>query len=196
MAPMESSILSNFLLTPAPLKNVVTLKGFRELFPRSLQSNAQIDALYRELQHERLTQIDNIKQNIAAEAKRGERLRKETVKARRKADVGPVDISDRDIQMEIELFGPSANHPPRKHHTIDSMRPELEQACRNIEEDLEAMDAEATTILQDISATIGDLSDLRYGKFSKTAGVGDELGQEVLESLKALNNVCTEYAKG
>ena len=63
----------------------------------------------------------------------------------------------------------------------------MDQACEDMEQEIAAMEEEAEELLASIKNTIGDLSDLRYGRFNRTSGGGD-LGQEVLESLKALES--------
>ena len=72
MAVTESSLLTSFLLPPAPLSVSLTLQQFTELFPKSRQDDEAIPALYRELQKQRAQDIDRVKQNIAAEVKVGE----------------------------------------------------------------------------------------------------------------------------
>jgi len=104
MAPTEASILSNFLLLPAPLHTFITLQKFTELFPRPQRSNQQIKLLYRELQYLRGLQTDEIKENIAQEVKTGSRQQKEVAKARRKTERHETEGFDsREIDMEIEV---------------------------------------------------------------------------------------------
>lgn len=215
MAPTEASILSNFLLPPAPLPAIVSLRQFTDLFPRSQQSNPQIPVLYRELQHQRAIDIDDVKRNIAAEVKRGEKQQREVIRARRRIDTASMEGLDaRDMLMEaevgvtltiqvtacllmaIQLFGSSSKEPASKPHTLETITPEMEQACADLEAELAAMEAEAAALLSDIQTTIGDLSDLRYGRFNKPAGTGDELGSEAVENLKRLETVCNEHGNG
>ncbi|KAJ9663613.1 hypothetical protein H2201_005574 [Coniosporium apollinis] len=197
MAPTEASILSNFLLPPAPLPVIVSLEQFTELFPRSQQSNPQIPVLYRELQHQRAIDIDDVKRNIAAEVRRGEKQQREVIRARRRTDTASVEGLDaRGMLMEAELFGSSSKEPASKPHTLETITPEMEQACADVEAELAAMEAEAAAILSDVQTTIGDLSDLRYGRFNKPAGTTDELGAEALDSLKRLETVCNDYGNG
>jgi centromere-localized protein 2 len=61
-----------------------------------------------------------------------------------------------------------------------------------LEEEIKAMELEAAAVLEDIRTTVGDLSDLRYGRFSRMPGVGDELGKETLASLKKLEQMCDD----
>lgn len=104
MPPTESSILSNFLLPPAPLPVAISLQQFVELFPRSQQSNQDIQLLYRELQHQRALDIDDLKKNIAAEVQRGEKQKRQVVRARRKSHQTQMEGLDaRDIQMEADV---------------------------------------------------------------------------------------------
>lgn len=86
MAPTESTILSTFLLPPAPLPAIITLKAFAELFPRSQQSSPQVKALYRDLQQQRARLTDAVTRNIDGEVKRGNAQRRIVVRARREAE--------------------------------------------------------------------------------------------------------------
>lgn len=97
MAPTEATILSTFLLPPAPLPSIITLKAFTELFPRSQQSSPQIKALYRDLQHQRGKLTDTIARNIAAEVKRGISQRRVVIRTRRAAEQ-----EDQDDEVDVE----------------------------------------------------------------------------------------------
>jgi centromere-localized protein 2 len=68
----------------------------------------------------------------------------------------------------------------------------MDEACEDLEEEINAMELEAATILEDITATVGDLSDLRYGRFNRMPGVGDELGKDTLDGLKKLEQMCSD----
>jgi centromere-localized protein 2 len=68
----------------------------------------------------------------------------------------------------------------------------MEKACQELEEDIEALEKEATLVLEDIKATVGDLSDLRYGKFNRVSGIQDDMGQDTVQSLRTLENICSE----
>lgn len=104
MAPTEESILSNFLLLPAPLPTFITLQKFAELFPRAQRSNPQIRLLYRELQHLRDLHTDDVEQNVVQEAKRGERQQREVLRVRRKAEKHGLEGMDgREVEMEMEV---------------------------------------------------------------------------------------------
>ena len=106
MAPTEHSILSTFLLNPASLQTFMTLEQFTALFPRTQRGNPQIKFLYRELQYQRALVTDQVKKEITAEIKRGQKLQREVARARRKAeqDNFGLDPNDgREIDMEIEV---------------------------------------------------------------------------------------------
>jgi centromere-localized protein 2 len=68
----------------------------------------------------------------------------------------------------------------------------MDDACSDVMKEIAKMEEESETLLADIKATIGDLSDLRTGRFSKTPGSGTELGQDVLEGLKRLEQICDD----
>ena len=97
MAPTEATILTTFLLPPAPLPSIITLKAFTELFPKSQQSSPQVRALYRDLQHQRARLIDGVGRNIAAEIERGNAQRRAVVRARREAEK-----EEQDDEVDVE----------------------------------------------------------------------------------------------
>lgn len=97
MAPTEATILSTFLLPPAPLPSLISLKAFTELFPRSQQSSPQIRSLYRDLQHQRAQLVDAVSRNIVTEVKRGTAQRRAVIRARKAAD-----REDQDDEADIE----------------------------------------------------------------------------------------------
>lgn len=71
MPPTEATLLSAFLLPPAPLPAIITLKSFTQLFPKSQQSSPHIKALYRDLQNQRARLTDAVAKNIVEEVKEG-----------------------------------------------------------------------------------------------------------------------------
>src|SRR5438034_7982202 len=106
MPPSEESILTNFLLSPSPLRTLIPLEKFTELFPKRLRSHAQIKVLYWELQHLRAQDIDLVRENIAREVKRGERQKEELRTARAATGVAGMDHKDQlEMDMDIQLFG-------------------------------------------------------------------------------------------
>jgi hypothetical protein len=97
MAPTEATILTNFLLPPASLPAVLTLRKFTSLFPTSQQSNPHIRSLYRDLQYQRGLVVDAVQHNIAVEVKRGNAQRRAVVRARREAEK-----EEQDDEIDIE----------------------------------------------------------------------------------------------
>jgi centromere-localized protein 2 len=51
------------------------------------------------------------------------------------------------------------------------------------------MEAESARTLTEVQEVVGALSDLRHGRFAQTAS-GEDLGEEVLATLKRLEAVC------
>ena len=96
MAPTESTILENYLLLPAQLPAIISLKEFTELFPRAQQSSPQVKRLYRDLQTQRNTLIDAVASNIETEARRAKALRREVLRAKREAE-------DHEMDDEIDI---------------------------------------------------------------------------------------------
>ncbi|KAI9753269.1 MAG: Iron-sulfur assembly protein 1 [Chaenotheca gracillima] len=193
MAPTEASILSTFLLSPAPLPTVLSLRKFTELFPRSQRSNPRIPALYRELQHQRAMVLERVKKNIATEARRGELQRREVVKMRRKSEreeLGFDEHDAREMEMEVELLGPTSHLPQRNLHELSTVVPELESACSDLESEISQIDTDIETLLDSIRSTVDDLSDLRYGKLGRVSGGAQDIGQEIFEGLQNLQRTC------
>ena len=66
----------------------------------------------------------------------------------------------------------------------------MEEACVDVEAEIAAIEAESETILADVKVTIGDLSDLQYGKFSRPSDGVESLGQEIRDGLGRLETGC------
>jgi len=184
MAPTETTILSTFLLPPAPLPAIISLKAFTELFPRAQQSSPQVRLLYRDLQHQRAQVTDAVAYNIAAEVKRGNAQRRAVVKARRTAER---EEQDDEVDIESALFGLTSNLPVSKPHTLTSILPELESTVTDIKEEIQRLEEEADTLLEEIRGTVGGLSDLRYGRLANR-----QLQDQVLEGLSRLESACNK----
>lgn len=214
MAPSESSILRNFLLPPAPVAVALPFEQFQELFPRSLQANPKIQDLYRELQRQRAIDIDDVRRNIEVEVKKGEQQRREVIRARRKSqEVALKGVDQQELIREAEVNKASAlwlllmlirhqllNQPPEKslspQYTLESIIPAMEEACGAIDAEIAAMEKESEELLTDIRTTIGDLSDLRYGKFNHVSGFSSDMNQEVIQGLSRLDELCRVTEKG
>jgi centromere-localized protein 2 len=105
MAPTETSILTNFLITPAPLNAAISEEQFAELFPRQHKSSEDVQVLYRELSRQIAQGIEEVKANISAEAQRGTKQQRQILKARRKSHQTQIDSLDlQDIQMDLEVL--------------------------------------------------------------------------------------------
>lgn len=191
MAPTEASILNNFLLSPAPLPTIISLQKFADLFPKSQRSHPQVKLLYRELQHLRAIDIDLVKDNIFREVRRGDRQRVELQRAQvASGKEHDESLDHREIDMDIQLFGSTSNLPRTQSHDLASILPDMERACSDIEAEVAAMDLEAERIQLGLNATVGELSDLRYGRLNKPAGVGGNVAEEVVDGLRRLEKAC------
>lgn len=100
MAPTELTILANYLLVPAQLPTIISLKEFTELFPSAQRSSPQIRKLYRDLQTQRNGIIDHVASNIEDEAKRGKVLRREIRWVKRDAE-NPEHDDEVDIERAV-----------------------------------------------------------------------------------------------
>ena len=104
--PSEAILLRDFLLSRAPLTEVLSFEQFAELFPRSTRTHPQVALLYRELEHKRAVVLDEVAANIAGEAKRGEKLMRQLAASkarRRRDDVAKRGVDERDVDMEVQV---------------------------------------------------------------------------------------------
>lgn len=92
----ESTILTTYLLQPAPLTAITTLDQFRALFPPSAPP-AALRSLFRDLQAQRAAITHDVARSITAEAARGAAMRREVVRVGRAQDSGEVDG---EVEME------------------------------------------------------------------------------------------------
>ncbi|POS85634.1 hypothetical protein EPUL_001172 [Erysiphe pulchra] len=181
----ELSLLTNFLLPPAPLPALISLKTFVALFPNTQRSSPAIRALYRNLQTLRLQTIDQVNQNIINETKRGTRQRKILAKARQEEKDDELD--DIEIELEETIFGPCCNLPVPKPQTLRSIVTELTLAVKDLENECQILEEEEKKTFDELQTIIGGLSDLKYGKFENS-----HLRNQVVERCLRLDNFCDE----
>ncbi|KAF7558790.1 hypothetical protein G7046_g5379 [Stylonectria norvegica] len=181
MAPTETEILTNYLIQPSSLTSITTFEQFKTLFPRPLQASPQVRSLFRDLQSQRNAVIDRVAGNIAVEAKRGNTMRKEVVRALREAEREDVDG---EVEMERVLFGENSGAKSAKH-SLDSIVPELDGATGALEMEIEKLKEEEAALLDSVKQTIGGLSDLRYGKFANS-----HIREEIIDGLKTVQEAC------
>ncbi|KAJ5777540.1 hypothetical protein N7520_000786 [Penicillium odoratum] len=189
MAPSEESILSNFLLVPASLPTVLSLQKFTELFPKRLRNHPHIRSLYRELQQTREHDMDQVNENIDNEIQQGERQRAELHKASLAAGVEAANEDEqREVDMDLHLFGQTALNL-QDYHSVESLLTEMETACAHIQEEIDDMDQDSKGLVAQLSTTVGDLSDLRYGKFAGP-GSAKDVAEQSINALQNLEDTC------
>ena len=209
MAPhtTETSILQSYLLPPTSLPNIMSFSQFQQLFPASTRTHPHIKTLYRDLQFLRSVDADVVRENINTEARKSTAIRREMLRgmqAERKSDLpqgrkrkreddGRRTAPEIEVAIDVQIFGPSGMLPNHdRYHDAESLLAEMETACSALEREGEIFRQEADTTLAAMQTTVGNLSDLRYGKFAKIAGseIGDGLERSVVQSLKALEQAC------
>jgi centromere-localized protein 2 len=209
MAPhtTETGILQSYLLPPASLTNILSFSQFQQLFPASSRSHPHVKTLYRDLQFLRSVDADVVRENIDSETRNSNALTRDILRdlqaerkqissqprKRKRNDEGPSDgaRTEADVAIDTQLFGALGMLPKHdRYHDTDSLLAEMETACEALEREGEASQQEADVVLAAMQETVGNLSDLRYGKFAKMAGseAGDGLEKSVVESLKALDH--------
>ncbi|KAF3481332.1 uncharacterized protein GIQ15_04091 [Arthroderma uncinatum] len=198
MAPSEESILMNFLLSPSPLPTAISLEQFTKLFPKQLQSHPQIRTLYRDLQYLRAQDIDLVRENIQAEIKSGEKQKEELKNAQLNSGVTGMSRGDKvEADMDIQLFGNKdlLITRPEDHHSLDTLLVDMERACAAMESSIKSADAETSELASQITAAVGELSDLRYGKLNTPPGVENTLRDDIIMGLKRLEENCNNVAQ-
>ncbi|KAK0747476.1 Cnl2/NKP2 family protein-domain-containing protein [Apiosordaria backusii] len=185
MAPTEQTILSNYLLIPAQLPAIISLEEFTAFFPKPLQSSPHIRSLYRDLQSQRNALVDSVAEEIEAEARQGKALRRHVIRARRREAEEAQEQDDDELELERMLGTIPASQTPK--HTLQSILPSLEDAISELESQLQLIQSEEASLLSAIQKTVGDLSDLRYGRLANP-----KLPEQVLEGLQGLQETCRD----
>lgn len=104
MPSQEAKLLGDFFLTPAPLRDFMTLRQFTDIFPRSHRENPAVQDLYRELHRLREAEIEVVRNDITREVKRSRQLRRAYARERRQLDDAHVAGTDPvALQMEQEV---------------------------------------------------------------------------------------------
>ena len=67
------------------------------------------------------------------------------------------------------------------------MLPELEDAARDVEAELRGLEEEEAALLESARQTVGNMSDLRYGRLENA-----NLRTEVLDGLQGLQEACKQ----
>ena len=75
-------------------------------------------------------------------------------------------------------------------HTERTIVKEMEVACSDLEDEVTSIQEEVAAILASLKTSVGDLSDLRYGKFAKKPGSTEEFGDEVIQGIRRVQEVC------
>lgn len=196
MTPSEESILTNFLLSPATLPSVISLEKFAELFPKKLRSHLQIRTLYRELQHIRAQDVAIVKENIARETRNGEKQKEELRQASANKGVSNFDDKDQmEIDMDVHLFGQPLIKSPEDSHIFDTLIPEMQCAVIALKQEIEANEKDISATYAQLTTTVGELSDLRYGKLNTTPGTDTTVAEDVVNGLNHLEDVCNSRLK-
>lgn len=195
MAPSEESILSNFLLSPAPLPTVLSLQKFTELFPKRLRNHPHIRTLYRELQQVREHDMDRVNENIDHEIKQGEQQKAELRKATLARGVDANNDEQREVDMDVQLFQ-QVFGGPEDYHTVPSLLDSMESARATIESEIADLDNEAKQLIKELQTTVGDLSDLRYGKLQGPPGTTNNVADEAIKGLQNLEDACYQGTVG
>ncbi len=193
-AATEAQILKSYLLNPASFPTIITLDEFTDLFPTNQQSHPQVKLLYRDLQFLRTVDTDLVEENIAKECRDGERQRREMYQALHQQphlsqkNSGQLN-GDKDIQVDEVLYGQTGSVPKKKGgHTKESLFNEMEETIRYLEVDGVVAKREADKLLGQVRETVGNLSDLRYGKFARVSGADNGVEEEVVKGLKGLED--------
>lgn len=201
MAPTEASILEQFLLAPSQLPTIISLDDFAALFPRQLQFSPQVRALYRDLQRQRNAVVDSVAAGIDDEVTKGRLLRRYALRARLRAEAQEDAAGDDELQIErfvaasqgggrdgITAAGTGAGRISGggpSSHSLTSIVPELDDAIHDLEAEIQMLDEEEARLMAAVQQSVGNLSDLRYGRLSNP-----QLSGSVIEGLRNVQATC------
>ncbi|TLD10213.1 hypothetical protein PgNI_05779 [Pyricularia grisea] len=185
MAPTESTILSNFLLVPAQLPTIISLDEFKALFPPQHRSSAQVRSLYRDLQRQRSNVVEEVSENIAEETSRHAKvIRRQVARADR---IGTF-ADEYDAEDEVEKALLNSGSAPAGDDPLTNLSlvvQSMETSLSAVESQIKDLQTEEARLLELVKKTVGDLSDLRYGRLSNA-----NLPEQVLDGLKNLQDIC------
>ncbi|KAL2214113.1 hypothetical protein CC79DRAFT_111722 [Sarocladium strictum] len=184
MATIETDVLANYLLRPSALTSILTFEQFQTFFPAQLHEKAELRALFRDLRAQRDLVLTTVEANIEEEARRGNVMRKEVLRARRGAEAEAEEDIDGEVELERALFGDDSSATKAKH-TLASIVPELDGAAGALEAEIQKLNDEEAALSEYVKQTVGALSDLRYGKFSNP-----QIRDEIVDGLTSLQESC------
>lgn len=136
--------------------------------------------------------MDLVNENIDQEIKKGEEQKAELRKASKNAEVDGMNEDDkREMDMDVQLFGSNSAESSEDYHSLFSLLSEMEAACADIEREIADVDKEADRILSGLNTTVGEMSDLRYGKIQGPSGsTADDVVDEAVKGLENLEDAC------
>lgn len=184
MAPTESTILNNFLLVPAQLPAIISLDEFKALFPSQHRASPQVRSLYRDLQRQRSNVVEEVSENITEEAGRQATIiRRQVLRADRMATLA----DEYDAEDEVEKVLLNSSHAPASDPLarLSLVIQGMETSVSAVESQIKDLQAEEARLLELVQKSVGDLSDLRYGRLSNV-----NLPEQVLDGLKNLQEIC------
>lgn len=194
MAPSEQSILSNFLLSPAPLPTMISLQMFTNFFPKHLRNHPHIRTMFRELQQVREQDMDQVNENIDREVKLGEQQQAELQKARLAQGVDADGDEQREADMDLHLFQ-QIFQGPEATHNVGSLIVSMERCRDMIALETADLEDEEQRLVKELEANVGNLSDLIYGKVQGPAGTANNVADEAITGLRTLEDACYKKAK-
>ncbi|QBZ54025.1 hypothetical protein PoMZ_09716 [Pyricularia oryzae] len=188
MAPTESTILSNFLLAPAQLPTIISMDEFKALFPLQHRSSAQVRSLYRDLQRQRSNVVEVVSENIAEETSRHANvIRRQVTRADRIGTLADEYDAEDEVEKARHQLVASSSTPVGNDPltNLSIVVQSMETSLTAVESQIKDLHTEETRLLELVKKTVGDLSDLRYGRLSNAS-----LPQQVLDGLKNLQDIC------
>lgn len=82
------------------------------------------------------------------------------------------------LVFPLQLFGP-ASHAVDPRRSLSSILPELESAVQDLKAEVQRLEAEESHLFQNAKQTVGNLSDLRYGRLAN-----GKLRDQIMEGLQ------------
>ena len=192
--PSESQILASYLLHPSPLPTILSYKSFLALLPSKLpssqQNSSQLRRLYHDLQFQRDILVDDVRRRIEGECHRSVGLtarlsrqirqeegnKKDKKRKRGEIDAGKEGMFDTAMHNGIPLSNTIPESTSKHNHSTTSLLSAIETAAEDLHAEIADLETNIERLRSECEEKVGNLSDLRYGKFSAARVSGNTTG--------------------
>lgn len=195
-SPLSAVIPYSTFQTLAPSSSARRNPELKSLYrDLQFQRDITIDDVRRRINDEcrrSMTLVGRLRREIRREEGERQRPRKRKRARGEQEDRGSVTQSDEDSlssddeaeaerRIETHLHGPLGNtlptDPSRHNHTTTSLISAMAAATEDLDSEIASLEAELASTRTQCEEHVGNLSDLRYGRFAQNRGSGQGAGR-------------------